>query len=102
MYEGEILLNTNVLNSSLKSKLFYCGSLNSILPLLEFGQTIAKSTEISSMSLCHTVNEFLTLVNSIISTKAYSSYESETSNFFTVLFLLLTKLPKSSVNNTTI
>lgn len=97
-----MLFNTNVLTGSLKSKLFYCGGLNSLLPLLEFTEMISKSNDISNASLCQTVNEFLKIVRSIISMKSYSLYEADNSNFFNILFLLMTRLPKKSVSNETI
>jgi hypothetical protein len=49
------------------------------------------------------VNDFLRLVNSIISTKSFTTFESENSNFFRILFHLLSQLPpKQAVNSETI
>ena len=97
--DGELMINSGVCNSGPKSKLFFTGGLNSLLPILDLTQGITMYLEDSSFPLDQTLNEFLKLIISVLSTKSFVTFESENSNFFTILFHLLTKLPQSSVNS---
>lgn len=87
------MINSGVCNSGPKSKLFFTGGLNSLLPLLDLSQGITMYLEDNSFALDQTLNEYLKLIISVLSTKSFIPFESENSNFFTILFHLLTKLP---------
>lgn len=50
--DGELMVNSGVLNSGPKAKMFHCGGLNSVLPLLEItSQIITSSTEATQLNL---------------------------------------------------
>ena len=97
------MINSGTSNLGPKSKLFFSGGLSSLLPILEMIQGITLYSEQPSvLPLDHILNEYLKLIIQILATKAYVPYEAENSNFFSILFFLLTKLPLNSVNNQTI
>ena len=41
LHDGELMINSGVLNSGPKAKMFFCGGINSILPILQITQKIA-------------------------------------------------------------
>lgn len=68
MRDGELMINSGVSNTGPKSKLFFCGGLTSILPIMELihGITIY-SNDFSKLSLDTILNDYLRLVISIMS-----------------------------------
>jgi hypothetical protein len=103
MRDGELMINSGVCNIGPKSKLFYTGGLNSLLPFIELITGISLMNKSETIHLDVSVNEFLKLVIFILSNRSYSAYEQEHGQFFNFLFYLLARLPaKSAVNDQTI
>jgi hypothetical protein len=102
MRDAELMINSGACFNIPKAKSFFTGGLLSFLPLLDLIRVISLYQE-HPKQLDGTVNEFLKLVNAVLSSKSYSNFEQDQPTpFFTILFHLLGKLPTNAVNSQTI
>lgn len=89
MRDGDLMINSGVCHAGPKSKLFFTGGLNSLLPFLELISGIASlNRDSEKLQLDQVFNEYLKLIVNVLSGRSYSS-TSDQSTFFTQLFHLL-------------
>lgn len=99
MRDGELMINSGACSIGSKSKLFFTGGLNSLLPILELINAISLMNKSDNITIHSLLNEYLRLIIQILSANSYMPFECENSNFFTTLFYLISKLPHSAVNS---
>jgi hypothetical protein len=62
MRDGELMINSGICNCGPKSKFFYTGGLNSLLPFLELLNSIALLNKTDQLPLNSVFNSYLKLV----------------------------------------
>jgi hypothetical protein len=102
MRDADLMINSGVCHTDPKGKLFItAGGLNSLLPYMELISGISvmdKGRE--DLKLDSVFNEYLKLIVHVLSSRSYqpSHDHNASSNFFTLMFFLLSKLPFNAVN----
>lgn len=74
MRDGDLMINSGVCHAGPKSKLFFTGGLNSLLPFLELISGIATlNRDSEQLQLDQVFNEYLKLIVHVLSGRTYST-----------------------------